>query len=592
MSCCCGGSKAKDGANGHQGLAPQRQIMDDDERAVEWWRTHQDNKGGDENLAPQGFENSKSRMQQRNPLAKPYDLSSREKPLHPQDGDVLQPALAHVNTGAQGRICLRENAPLQLYEPEEVASTTAATQERLTIIATDVASSVASSQIEQADYSLVTLPHKTALSSSESMNFDHLSDVSSEVDSIAKKRYLLACQMLKKTMTNKEKVMAPLEREFILSLLGDYDNMDAVSTISEDQVSAIEHAALRLENDPLFQPEEPGPPPPSPLAAASMQRESEPTTTTSKMTIRRLLANSCLPQTPRPTNASADVVYTATVKSRMSDSDQCNDQQEVWRDQYLDPSNEEEGEGRLMVRFDGWSLQRSEEYPFDILGADGDELESHVLTPSTMEALRGFFPYAVTESNFWLKFSLMREGASLPTLLSTVRASTYTVIAVETRHGEVFGCFTGTPWRTGSRWFGTGEAFLWRLKQSRMTSQSKAKASNVGNEMEVYPFTGLDDLVQYCTSKTIAVGGGDWTNASCPFPNEPCGIGFMIDGDLAGGETNSCATFANPRLCKKASASNEFTIENLEVWTLTPCRTVEEAAKLEVQKMFVKENFR
>jgi hypothetical protein len=159
-------------------------------------------------------------------------------------------------------------------------------------------------------------------------------------------------------------------------------------------------------------------------------------------------------------------------------------------------------------------------------------------------------------------------------------------------HGEVFGAFTGAPWRTGTKWFGSGEAFLWRLKKSRMTTHKNSKKYNFENEMEVYPYTGYDDLVQYCTPKTIAIGGGDWLDNPSPFQNEPRGIGLMIDGDLAGGETNSCATFANPRLCKKTSASSEFSIANLEVWTLTPCSTVKEAARLELQKLFVEEHFR
>ena len=125
-----------------------------------------------------------------------------------------------------------------------------------------------------------------------------------------------------------------------------------------------------------------------------------------------------------------------------------------------------------------------------------------------------------------------------------------------------------------------------------MTTPKNSKNFDFENEMEVYPYTGYDDLVQYCTSKTIAIGGGDWTgeDAVSPFEDEPKGIGLMIDGDLAGGETNSCATFANPRLCKKTTTSNEFSISNIEVWTLTPCLDSKEASKLEVKKLFVEEN--
>jgi TLD len=97
-------------------------------------------------------------------------------------------------------------------------------------------------------------------------------------------------------------------------------------------------------------------------------------------------------------------------------------------------------------------------------------------------------------------------------------------------------------------------------------------------------------MVQYCTTKTIAVGGGDWLPGDTPGPFDTgSGIGFMIDGDLAGGETNSCSTFANPRLAKQTSASSEFTIRNLEVWTMTSCVTVSDAVRVESQRAFIEE---
>jgi hypothetical protein len=78
--------------------------------------------------------------------------------------------------------------------------------------------------------------------------------------------------------------------------------------------------------------------------------------------------------------------------------------------------------------------------------------------------------------------------------------------------------------------------------------------------------------IQYCTSQTLAVGGGEWGKdaaGACPYADEPLGIGFMIDGDLMGGETNSCSTFCNPRLGRRivSGEGNEFDIRCLEVWT-------------------------
>ncbi|KAL3909767.1 MAG: hypothetical protein SGARI_002433 [Bacillariaceae sp.] len=374
---------------------------------------------------------------------------------------------------------------------------------------------------------------------------DHLSDVPSDVDSVTRERYLLACQMLKTTMIQKEKALIPIEKEYIMSLLGDFEQEDTEGSVfSEEQVSAIEKATLRLESDPVFdQPTLAKTNHSSPTTAARSQQtasrnrsignddnntrgvsDKNPHTATRKPKTKFIqqLTNPCNPRSSLGARGevSHDVVNVVH-EGQM--------EYEEWDDPEL--NDRDKGE---LVRFDGWSLQRSNEYPFLILGANGDDLSPRVMTPSIMEALRGFMPYRVSESNFWLKYSLVRDGASLASLLASVRGSTYTMIGVETNHGEVFGSFTGTPWRASGRWFGNGEAFLWRLKKPRFTSPRNSRKPNFEREMEVYPYTGYDELAQFCTAKTIAVGGGNWLDIPCPFDDDTKGIGFMIDGDLAG----------------------------------------------------------
>jgi hypothetical protein len=205
-----------------------------------------------------------------------------------------------------------------------------------------------------------------------------------------------------------------------------------------------------------------------------------------------------------------------------------------------------------IARFDG------REYPFYILGVT-PQFQVGVLTPALMESLRGFFPSAIADHNFWLKFSRQRDGNSLPLLLSKVRTSKYTVLCLETRDGHVFGAFCSTPWRVQSSWFGTSECFLWRLKRSRLDGH-RLRTLAIDNEMEVYPCTD-DSNVQFCSHRSLAVGGGAFGPKGSPYPDEPVGIGFLIDGDLEGGETNSCSTFNNPRLASRTSRSNnEFDI--------------------------------
>jgi diketogulonate reductase-like aldo/keto reductase len=77
------------------------------------------------------------------------------------------------------------------------------------------------------------------------------------------------------------------------------------------------------------------------------------------------------------------------------------------------------------------------------------------------------------------------------------------------------------------------------------------------NEIEIYPYAGADTIVQYCTSQTLAVGGGiDWSvtgEGYSPYVDRTStsattGIGFLLDNDLVGGESNSYITYANPQL--------------------------------------------
>lgn len=423
---------------------------------------------------------------------------------------------------------------------------------------------------------------------------DHLSDGPSDVDSITRERYRLACQMLKATIVRKESSLMLIEKEYILGLLEDFEaRAGDESVITEDQVSAVEYAILQLE--------EKGTDLPSPATAAvrpqtntnnttrdpTEQRRSDknPHTATRKP-IKSLfmerLSNPCKPIRFGKGNGEKESYSSDEEGEIQLRKGTFFERMEV-NSAYDDNDDDDNQGGDHSVRFDGWSFPISREYPFAILGTNNvNDMEPRVFTPGMMEGLRGFMPLQLYDQNFWLRFSLSRDGGTLDTLLTTIRASPYTMIGVETDHGEVFGCFTGAPWRIGSKWYGNNEAFLWRLKQRRYTSPQNSRKPNFEREIEVYPCTGDDDLIQFCTSKTMAVGGGDWRIDSCPYNHIDQGIGFMIDGDLAGGETNSCGTFANPKLARHTTSSSEFTISNLEVWSLTPCTNLKDATEREL----------
>jgi len=253
---------------------------------------------------------------------------------------------------------------------------------------------------------------------------------------------------------------------------------------------------------------------------------------------------------------------------------------------------------------DAWDVLRDEyaigygaggTLPFVILGTSSDDVDSlpHVLSPPLMESLQSFLPFGVSEDNFWMKFSLVRDGTSLRTLLQHVRGARHTIIALETVDGEVFGSFTSMPWRKNWNYFGTGESFLWRMRQSRNTPRnSLLEQAQLESELDVYPWTGSNSMVQFCTHEKLAVGGG--------VPSEEIlaeeelngkkamyGFGLAIDNELLHGTSSSCDTFSSPPLSKTHSDGSPFEIVNLEVWTFTPCNSLEEAEKLELGMLFL-----
>jgi len=244
---------------------------------------------------------------------------------------------------------------------------------------------------------------------------------------------------------------------------------------------------------------------------------------------------------------------------------------------------------------------------FAILGtaADDASCHPHVLSPPLMESLLEFVPETLSDYHFWIKYSLVRDGANLFTLLRQARASARTILAIETVDGHVFGCFTSRPWRLVSNllsttahnadneaatsnqsavrneeaFYGSNDSFLWKMRQSRFDSQALLKTGTVEeailmeSEMAVYPYTGSNNWVQHCSTDD-GIGLGE--NASA----------IRLDPSLRSGYTCASETFASPCLLDPKQERINFDVANLEVWTLTPHDTVASAEQEELSRFF------
>jgi hypothetical protein len=224
----------------------------------------------------------------------------------------------------------------------------------------------------------------------------------------------------------------------------------------------------------------------------------------------------------------------------------------------------------------------------------------HVMSPPLMESLQNFVPGSKAGENYWMKYSLVRDGASLHTFLQYARGTKYSILAIETVDGEVFGAFTGEPWRKNWNYFGSQESFLWKMRHSRKEkSHSIIDQAHIESEIDVFPYTGENNCIQLCTHDKIAVGGGagvpnferDSTSSiGSPVKDHEWGFGLTVQSDMLNGTSSPCATFGSPSLSNEHSDGSVFEIINLELWTLTPCMTLEEAEKLELGKLFLEQH--
>jgi TLD len=235
-----------------------------------------------------------------------------------------------------------------------------------------------------------------------------------------------------------------------------------------------------------------------------------------------------------------------------------------------------------------------------------------------MKALHQHLPMSCSNENFWLKYSLVRDGASLATLESRVSMTKNTFVAIETCAGDIFGCFMSRvslfpeypqsclltdfltprlelfffkkPWERTNRYEKSGESFLWRLKSRRrppeitdsLDDEELNMIASRESDAEIFPMTRENDDCQLLSGDRIAAGGGMIDGKGGD------GFGFIVEDGLAHGSSSPCVTYNNPRLV--AAEDGQFKVANMEVWAMTPFLFVSDAEKNMSTIRFLQEN--
>jgi hypothetical protein len=187
---------------------------------------------------------------------------------------------------------------------------------------------------------------------------------------------------------------------------------------------------------------------------------------------------------------------------------------------------------------------------------------SRLLKPEVAEQLRNFLPLRLQLRDRWqLVYSLEQHGASLTTLYDRNKPPSGKrpgyVIVIKDRDHNIFGAYSNEHFRPSDlkRFFGNGDCFLWKVRDAAAGSKSETGAGQQQQEprVQVFPYTGENDFVIFCTPQFLSMGGGDGH------------YGLWVDGNLETGVSSKSLTFGNEPL---SDSGTKFTIIGLEVWRI------------------------
>jgi hypothetical protein len=250
-----------------------------------------------------------------------------------------------------------------------------------------------------------------------------------------------------------------------------------------------------------------------------------------------------------------------------------------------------------------------EQHTFKILGTSAEDISAHphVISPPLIDSLINFVPDHLEGQNIWMKYSLVRDGASLDTFKQYVRASKDSILAIETTKGDVFGCYTSSAWRTTFSFFGGPPSFVWRMRHNRSTPcHSLIEQAQLESEIDVYFLMGSQYRAQCFHRGILGVGEGgvqifdengevvenETGSEDEETKGKNFGFAIALRDDLLSGTTSRCSSYKSPCLADTSSKGEPFEVLNLELWTFTPCISLDSAEKLEMTQFFVSESIR
>ena len=181
-------------------------------------------------------------------------------------------------------------------------------------------------------------------------------------------------------------------------------------------------------------------------------------------------------------------------------------------------------------------LRAHEDLPLPELSQPSALMEEHHI-----RALLAEVPLRYRQSSWKLAYSTMRDGISMHTMLRNARGKSPTILVVRDMGKALFGAFCSEAWRLSTRYYGTGETFVFQLHPKEVVWHWWYKKANVQQ----------NDYFMWGNHDEVAVGGAG-------------GYAIKLDSELAGGVSRNSITFGNDSL----SSQEEFRIGAVELWWL------------------------
>ena len=107
--------------------------------------------------------------------------------------------------------------------------------------------------------------------------------------------------------------------------------------------------------------------------------------------------------------------------------------------------------------------------------------KSEILSDIQISNLVENLPSMLKMADWSLAYSINRDGVSMGTFFQQCKDWRYALLVIKDTSGWVFGGFTCETWKKSTKFYGTGESFLFTLKD--------------GNDPEVYRWTGENDQI-------------------------------------------------------------------------------------------------